>query len=124
MMRRMARVVCERHGHDRVGIYLPGPDGDDVSLAGWAGDPENLEGCPRESDHLMFLAARHLDMRHVLDGLSWSVAAQILDDDSLLGVLLIVSRGPEMEDADARRLGGALVRPTDVGIRMVRCDAG
>ena len=120
LMRRVARVVCERHGHDSVGIYLPGPDGDDVSLAGWPGDPENLEGCPRESDHLTFLAARDLDMCHVRDGLSWSVTAPRIDDDSLLGVLLIVSRGPEMEEADARRLGSTLVWPIDVGIRMVR----
>ena len=94
MMRRMARTIGERHRYESVGIYLTGPDGLDVRLAGWEGDFERIEGYPRDSGHVIHQTIDEMGPRSVRDGSSWNTAMPIHEGGPVLGILLAVSREP------------------------------
>ena len=117
MMRRVAQTIGERHRYDTVGIYLSGPDGRDMRLAGWVGDPESLQRYAQQSDHLIHQAVSHMDTRSAQDDRSWSAAMPIRDSGSLLGVLLVAHEGSGRAPPGARVLESALTSQIAVGIR-------
>ncbi|MYG80542.1 MAG: hypothetical protein F4187_01660 [Gemmatimonadetes bacterium] len=61
LMRRMARAIGERHRCRIVGIYVVEPDGEDVRLAGWLGELEELERHTRQDDNLIAQAVSVMD---------------------------------------------------------------
>ena len=117
MMRRVAQTIGERHRYDSVGIYLSGRDGQEVRLAGWVGDFDDLERYPADSDHLIYRAISDMELRSATDDSTWSAAMPIQDGSSLLGVLLIVSKKPVREPSGMLGLG-ALVGQIAVGVRV------
>ena len=117
MMRRVARTIGEQHRYDSVGIYLSGKHGQEVRLAGWVGDLEDLQRYTRDSDHLIHRAISDLELRSATDDSTWSAAMPIRDGGSLLGVLLIVSNEPARARSGVVGLD-ALVGQIAVGIRV------
>ena len=126
MMRRLARVIGERHHYDSVGIYLSGPDGREVRLAGWVGNFDDLQRYAQDPDHLIHRAVEEMELRSSRDGSSWNTAMPIHDGGSALGVLLTVSRAPPGYVSGMTGLS-ALVSQIAVGIRVadlrLRSDA-
>ena len=117
MMRRVARTIGENHRYDSVGIYLSTQDSQQVRLAGWVGDLEDLQRYSRDSDHLIHRAISDLELRSTTDDSTWSAAMPIRDGGSLLGVLLIVSNEPARARSSIVGLD-ALVGQIAVGIRV------
>ena len=120
LMRRMARAIGERHRCRIVGIYVVEPDGEDVRLAGWLGELEELERHTRQDDNLVAQAVSVMDAQLIHDGERWSAAIPIRDMDAPVGALLI---GTERADTDGSRLtglGNALAGPIAVGIQVAR----
>ena len=126
MMRRVAQVIGERHHYDSVGIYLSGPEGREVRLAGWVGNFDDLQRYAQDPDHLIHRAAEEMELRSSRDGSSWNTAMPIHDGGSVLGVLLTVSRVPPGYVSGTAGLS-ALVSQIAVGIRVadlrLRSDA-
>ena len=117
MMRRVAQTIGERHRYDSVGIYLSDRDAQEVKLAGWVGDFDDLQRYPGESDHLIHRAISDMELCSATDDSTWSAAMPIQDGSSLLGVLLIVSKEPVREQSGMVGLG-ALVGQIAVGIKV------
>ena len=120
MMRQVARTIGERHSYDTVGIYLSGPDGQDIRLSGWVGNFEDLERYTRQFDHILYQAIRGQEARPVMDEESWSAAMPIRDDDTLMGVLLVASERAGSVPPGNSGLDRALVSQIAVGIKIAR----
>ena len=118
MMRRVARIIGERHHYDSVGICLSGPDGKDVRLVGWMGDFEDLQRYIQQSDHLIHRAISDLDICHPRDGRFWSCAMPIRENGCLLGVLLVASSRLSWHEPRVKSLESALARQIAVGVKI------
>lgn len=89
-----------------------------MSLSGWSGEREELEGYPLRPDDLVHRAIDTMETRSERDGGTFRRAIPIRDDVSPLGVLLL---GSGRQDADAwgvAGLGAVLVSQIAVGIRV------
>ena len=120
LMRRVARVIGERHSCQMVGIYVVGSEDEGLRLVGWLGEFEVLRHHVRRGDSLVHEAISSMDARFVQDGRSWNAAIPIRDVDSAMGVLLIGSEGTDTDINRMTRLGHALEGHIAVGIQVAR----
>ena len=120
LMQRVAQTIGERHNCEVVGIYLVESDGQEVRLAGWLGDFEDLDQQARQPNHLIHQAISSMETRLTEDGHVWKAAIPIRHHDSTIGVLLIGSNVSEMDVETATDLANALAGHIAVGIQVAR----